>query len=52
MKVHDQGEQIMPHARNLCENRFVTKSAWRTHMRKVHEMIVTTNSENVENIQV
>ena len=51
VKVHNQGEEIMPHACSICENRFVSMAAWRTHMRKYHQMVVTANAPAAENNQ-
>jgi KRAB domain-containing zinc finger protein len=46
VKAHDQGAELMPHICHICENRFVSIAAWRSHMRKYHDMVVTAAAED------
>ena len=42
------GDELMPHICNMCDNRFASMVAWRTHMRRFHEINVLNDDTNVE----
>ena len=44
VKVHNH---VMPHVCTVCDSRFVSMTQWKTHMKRYHEIDVTTSKEEM-----